>query len=150
MGDLDIDPADVVVIVGGAESAVRILPHPIRDGGRQRTVGRRRASNSLGPLDFSPGRMIHPGWYDAGSGDLVPEEEIVERYHDAVVERCGIREFVADGALEADHATELLVSVFLDRDFSFVVSSEAEARAFEHADPDHTVVRPVPDPAIGR
>jgi fatty acid synthase len=38
-----------------------------------------------------------------------------------------------------------LVSVFLDRDFRFVVSAEAEARAFEHADPDHTVVRPLPD-----
>ena len=73
------------------------------------------------------------------------ESEIVERYHDAVVERCGIREFVADGALNADHSTELLVSVFLERDFQFVVSSEAEARAFEHADPDRTVVRPVGD-----
>ena len=35
------------------------------------------------------------------------------------------------------------MSVFLERDFGFVVSSEAEARAFEHADPDRTVVRPV-------
>jgi fatty acid synthase len=75
----------------------------------------------------------------------VDESEIVERYHDAVVERCGIREFVADGALNADHSTELLVSVFLERDFQFVVSSEAEARAFEYADPDRTVVRPVGD-----
>jgi fatty acid synthase len=86
-----------------------------------------------------------PGWYDAATGDLVPEDEIVERFHDIVLERCGVREFVADGALNADHTTHLLVSVFLDRDFSFVVSSEAEARAFESADPEHTVVRPVPD-----
>jgi fatty acid synthase len=86
-----------------------------------------------------------PGWYDTTTGDLVDESEIVERYHDAVVERCGIREFVADGALNADHSTELLVSVFLERDFQFVVSSEVEARAFEHADPDRTVVRPVGD-----
>jgi fatty acid synthase len=86
-----------------------------------------------------------PGWYDTATGDLVDEAEIVERYHDAVVERCGIREFVADGALHADHSTELLVSVFLERDFGFVVSTEAEARAFEHADPDRTVVRPVGD-----
>ena len=86
-----------------------------------------------------------PGWYDTTSGDLVDEADLVERYHDAVVARCGIREFVADGSLEADHSTELLVSVFLDRDFTFVVSSEAEARAFEHADPDHTVVRPMGD-----
>ena len=73
---------------------------------------------------------------------MVDEAELVERYHDAVIERCGIREFVADGALKGDLSTELLVSVFLDRDFSFVVSSETEARAFQHADPEHTVVRP--------
>jgi len=86
-----------------------------------------------------------PGWYDSAGGDMVDEAELVERYHDAVIERCGIREFVADGALQADHSTDLLVSVFLDRDFSFMVAGEAEARAFEQADPEHTVVRPVPD-----
>ena len=86
-----------------------------------------------------------PGWYDTATGALVDESEIVENYHDAVVQRCGIREFVADGALHADHSAELLVSVFLDRDFSFVVSSEAEARAFENADPERTVVRPTGD-----
>ena len=86
-----------------------------------------------------------PGWYDTATGALVDESEIVENYHDAVVQRCGIREFVADGAMHADHSAELLVSVFLDRDFSFVVSSEAEARAFEHADPERTVVRPTGD-----
>ena len=42
----------------------------------------------------------------------------MERYHDAVVERCGIREFVDDGAIDPDHASPLLVSVFLDKDFS--------------------------------
>ena len=144
--DLDIDPADLVVIVGGAE----LGPY-----GSSRTRFEMEVDNELSAagvleLAWTTGLLTWeddptPGWYDTAGGDLVPEEEIVERYHDAVVERCGIREFVADGALEADHATELLVSVFLDRDFSFVVSSEAEARAFEHADPEHTVVRPVPD-----
>ena len=79
------------------------------------------------------------------SGDLVDEAELVERYHDAVVERFGIREFVDDGAIDPDHASPLLVQVFLDKDFSFVVSSEADARAFVEFDPEHTVVRPVPD-----
>ena len=41
-----------------------------------------------------------PGWYDSASGDLIPEAELVERYHDTVVERCGIREFVDDGAID--------------------------------------------------
>ena len=86
-----------------------------------------------------------PGWYDTESGELVDEAELVERYHDTVVERCGIREFVDDGAIDPDHASPLLVSVFLDKDFSFVVSSEADARAFAEFDPEHTVIRPVPD-----
>ena len=62
-----------------------------------------------------------------------------------MVERCGIREFVDDGAIDPDHASPLLVSVFLDKDFAFVVSSEADARAFVEFDPEHTVIRPVPD-----
>jgi len=86
-----------------------------------------------------------PGWYDTQSGDLVDEAELVERYHDTVVERCGIREFVDDGTIDADHTSPLLVSVFLDKDFTFVVSSEADARGFAEFDPEHTVVRPLPD-----
>jgi len=86
-----------------------------------------------------------PGWYDTQSGDLVDEGELVERYHDAVVDRVGIRELVDDGAIGADHAAPLLVSVFLDKDFTFVVSSEADARGFVHFDPEHTVISPVPD-----
>src|SRR6201988_3442015 len=86
-----------------------------------------------------------PGWYDTETGELVDEGELVERYHDAVVERTGIREFVDDGAIDPDHASPLLVSVFLDKDFTFVVSSEADARAFVEFDPEHTVATPVAD-----
>ena len=85
-----------------------------------------------------------PGWYDAETGELVDESELVERYHDAVVQRTGIREFVDDGAIDSDHASPLLVSVFLEKDFTFVVSSEADARAFVQFDPEHTVATPVP------
>ncbi len=144
--ELDVDPADLVVIVGGAE----LGPY-----GSSRTRFEMEVSGELSAagvleLAWTTGMVIwendpKPGWYDTATGDPVAEEEIVERYHDAVVQRCGIREFVDDGALRPDHSTDLLVSVFLDRDFRFVVSSEAEARAFEEADPDHTVVRPVPD-----
>jgi len=62
-----------------------------------------------------------------------------------VLERVGIREWVDDGAIDPDHAAPLLVSVFLDKDFSFVVSAEADARAFLQFDPEHTVIAPVPD-----
>ncbi|MFM9035257.1 MAG: fatty acid synthase subunit beta domain-containing protein [Mycobacterium sp.] len=144
--DLDVDPADLVVIVGGAE----LGPY-----GSSRTRFEMEVDNELSAagvleLAWTTGLLKweddpRPGWYDTSTGDLVPEAEIAERYHDEVVARCGIREFVEDEALAADHSTSLLVSVFLDRDFSFMVSSEAEARSFERFDPAHTVVRPAGD-----
>jgi fatty acid synthase len=144
--DLDVDPADLVVIVGGAE----LGPY-----GSSRTRFEMEVSGELSAagvleLAWTTGLVKweddpKAGWYDTATGELVPECEIVERYHDAVVERCGIREFVDDGAIDPDHASPLLVSVFLDKDFTFVVSSEADARAFVQFDPEHTVARPLPD-----
>jgi fatty acid synthase, bacteria type len=144
--DLDVDPADLVVIVGGAE----LGPY-----GSSRTRFEMEVDNELSAagvleLAWTTGLIKweddpQPGWYDAESGDLVDEAELVERYHDAVIERVGIREFVDDGAIDSEHASPLLVSVFLDKDFTFVVSSEADARGFAQFDPEHTVVRPVPD-----
>ena len=144
--DLDVDPADLVVIVGGAE----IGPY-----GSSRTRFEMEVDNELSAagvleLAWTTGLIRweddpQPGWYDTESGDLIDEAELVERYHDTVVERTGIREFVDDGAIDPDHASPLLVSVFLDKDFAFVVSSEADARGFAEFDPEHTVIRPVPD-----
>ncbi|GAB7148362.1 type I polyketide synthase [Mycobacterium riyadhense] len=144
--DLAVDPADLVVIVGGAE----LGPY-----GSSRTRFEMEVENELSAagvleLAWTTGLIRweddpQPGWYDTESGDLIDEAELVERYHDAVIERVGIREFVDDGAIDPDHASPLLVSVFLDKDFAFVVSSEADARAFAEFDPEHTVVRPVPD-----
>ena len=144
--DLDVDPADLVVIVGGAE----LGPY-----GSSRTRFEMEVDNELSAagvleLAWTTGLIRweddpQPGWYDTQSGDLVDEAELVERYHDTVVERVGIREFVDDGAIDPDHASPLLVSVFLDKDFAFVVSSEADARGFAEFDPEHTVIRPVPD-----
>lgn len=144
--DLDVDPADLVVIVGGAELG------PLgssRTRFEMEVAGELSAAGVL-ELAWTTGLIRweddpQPGWYDTATGELVDEAELVERYHDAVVERVGIREFVDDGAIDPDHASPLLVSVFLDRDFTFVVSSEADARAFVQFDPEHTVVRPVPD-----
>ncbi|MGE5698212.1 MAG: fatty acid synthase subunit beta domain-containing protein, partial [Candidatus Sericytochromatia bacterium] len=146
--DLDVDPADLVVIVGGAE----LGPY-----GSSRTRYEMEVDNELSAagvleLAWTTGLIKweddpKPGWYDTETGELVDESELVERYHDGVVERTGIREFVDDGAIGPDHAAPLLVSVFLDKDFTFVVSSEAEARAFVHFDPEHTVATAVPDSA---
>ncbi|QYL30303.1 3-oxoacyl-[acyl-carrier-protein] synthase 1 [Mycobacterium shottsii] len=144
--DLDVDPSDLVVIVGGAE----LGPY-----GSSRTRFEMEVENELSAagvleLAWTTGLVRweddpQPGWYDTGTGELVDEAELVERYHDGVVERVGIREFVDDGTIDSDHSSPLLVSVFLDKDFSFVVSSEADARAFADFDPEHTVIRPVPD-----
>jgi fatty acid synthase, bacteria type len=144
--DLDVDPADLVVIVGGAE---------LGPCGSSRTRYEMEVDNELSAagvleLAWTTGLIKWeddptPGWYDTETGELVDESELVERYHDAVVERIGIREFVDDGAIDPDHAAPLLVSVFLDRDFTFAVSSEADARAFVQFDPEHTVATPVPD-----
>lgn len=144
--DLDVDLADLVVIVGGAE----LGPYgSSRTRFEMEVAGELSAAGVL-ELAWTTGLVKweddpQPGWYDTESGDLVDESELVDRYHDAVVERCGIREFVDDGAIDPDHASPLLVSVFLDKDFSFVVSSEADARAFVEFDPEHTLARPVPD-----
>ncbi|HEU4362256.1 MAG TPA: beta-ketoacyl synthase N-terminal-like domain-containing protein, partial [Mycobacterium sp.] len=144
--DLDVDPADLVVIVGGAELG------PL---GSSRTRFEMEVSGELSAagvleLAWTTGLIRWeddptPGWYDTATGELVDEADLVERYHEAVVERVGVRQFVDDGAIDPDHASPLLVSVFLEKDFSFVVSSEADARAFVEFDPEHTVVRPVPD-----
>lgn len=144
--DLDVDPAELVVIVGGAE---------IGPLGSSRTRFEMEVSGELSAagvleLAWTTGMVRweddpQPGWYDTETGELIDEADLVERYHDAVLDRIGIREFVDDGAIDPDHASPLLVSVFLEKDFTFVVSSEADARAFVQFDPEHTVVRPVPD-----
>ncbi|GAB3015798.1 type I polyketide synthase [Mycobacterium bourgelatii] len=144
--DLDLDPADLVVIVGGAE---------LGPFGSSRTRYEMEVDNELSAagvleLAWTTGMIRweddpQPGWYDSQSGELVDESELVERYHDAVIERVGVREFVDDGSIDPQEGSPLLVSVFLDKDFSFVVSSEADARAFAEFDPEHTVIRPVPD-----
>ncbi|RFD23876.1 3-oxoacyl-ACP synthase [Mycobacterium uberis] len=144
--DLDVDPADLVVIVGGAE----IGPYgSSRTRFEMEVAGELSAAGVL-ELAWTTGLIRweddpQPGWYDVESGELIDECKLVERYHDTVVQRCGIREFVDDGTIDPDHAYPLLVSVFLDKDFVFVVSSEADARAFVEFDPEHTVIRPVPD-----
>jgi fatty acid synthase len=149
--DLAVDPADLVVIVGGAE---------IGPLGSSRTRFEMEVDNELSAagvleLAWTTGLIKweddpKPGWYDSESGELVDEADLVDRYHDVVVERVGIRQFVGDSAIDPDHSAPLLVSVFLDKDFSFVVSSEADARSFVEFDPEHTVITPVPDSADWR
>ncbi len=144
-GEVTADLADMVVIVGAAE----LGPY-----GSSRTRFEMEVSDELSAagvleLAWTTGLVTwendpKPGWYDAESGDYVPESELAERYHDTVVARCGIRRYEDDGAM-LDNTAPLMTSVFLDQDLSFTVGGEAEARAFHTADPEHTVIAPVPD-----
>lgn len=144
-GEVTADPADMVVIVGAGE----LGPY-----GSARTRFEMEVSDELSAagvleLAWTTGMVTwendpKPGWYDTASGDYVPEHELAERYHDAVVARCGVRRYEDDGAM-TDGSAPLMTSVFLDQDLSFTVGGEAEARAFHAADPEHTVITPVPD-----
>ncbi|WP_454199452.1 fatty acid synthase subunit beta domain-containing protein [Nocardia sp. Marseille-Q1738] len=144
-GEVSADPADMVVIVGAGE----LGPY-----GSARTRFEMEVSDELSAagvleLAWTTGMVTwendpKPGWYDTASGDYVPEHELAERYHDAVVARCGVRRYEDDGSM-TDGSAPLMTSVFLDQDLSFTVGGEAEARAFHAADPEHTVITPVPD-----
>ncbi|MGV9678843.1 fatty acid synthase subunit beta domain-containing protein [Nocardia sp. NPDC003482] len=137
------DLADMVVIVGAGE----LGPYGSARTRFEMEVEDRLSTAGVLELAWSTGMVTwendpKPGWYDAESGDYVDESEIAERYHDAVVERCGIRRYGDDDAM-VDNTAPLLTSVFLDKDLTFVVNSEAEARAFHAASPDSTVITPV-------
>ncbi|HEY5855964.1 MAG TPA: fatty acid synthase subunit beta domain-containing protein [Aldersonia sp.] len=143
--DLAVDPADLVVIVGAGE----LGPYGSARTRFEMEVDEELSAAGVLELAWSTGLVTwendpKAGWYDAESGDLVPEEEIAERYHDTVVERCGIRQFADDGAM-IDTTAPLMTSVFLDNDLTFVVNSEAEARAFAASAPEQTIIAPVAD-----
>ncbi|WP_407674976.1 fatty acid synthase subunit beta domain-containing protein [Nocardia puris] len=142
-GEVAADLADMVVIVGAAE----LGPY-----GSSRTRFEMEVSDELSAagvleLAWTTGLVVwenepKPGWYDAESGEYVPESELAERYHDVVVARCGVRRYEDDAAM-VDNTAPLMTSVFLDKDLTFTVGGEAEARAFHAADPEHTVITPV-------
>lgn len=83
-----------------------------------------------------------PGWYDA-DGNLVPEEDIAERYHDKVVGRSGIRPF--DEGMGNDYSqgsNEEEQDVFLDHDVEFSVATKAIADEYVKLDAERTSIRP--------
>lgn len=143
--ELDVNPSDLVVIVGAGE----LGPYGSSRTRFEMEVDEELSAAGVLELAWNTGLLTWEndpvaGWYDTESGELVPEAEIAERYHDAVVERCGIRTYVDEGAM-VDNTAPLLTSVFLDNDLTFVVGSEAEAKAFVESDPEHTVAAAVPD-----
>ncbi|MGN2641009.1 type I polyketide synthase [Nocardia takedensis] len=141
-GEVTADLADMVVIVGAGE----LGPYGSARTRFEVEVADELSAAGVLELAWTTGMVTwendpKPGWYDTESGDLVPESELAERYHDAVVARCGVRRYADDGAM-LDNTAPLMTSVFLDEDLSFTVGTEAEARAFHGSDPEHTVITP--------
>ncbi len=77
-------------------------------------------------------------WKDTETGETVEEWEIAERYRERLKERMGIRFVEEESAGFSSEALSVLTSVFLERDFTFPVLNEEEARSFVLADPEHT------------
>ena len=83
-----------------------------------------------------------PGWYDT-DGNLVPEEDIAERYHDEVVARSGIRPFEEGmGNDYKDGADAEEAEVFLDHDVTFSVPTREVAAEYVKLDEAHTTIAP--------
>lgn len=137
----DVRLEDLVVIVGSGE---------LGPWGSSRTrfeaeVGDLSAAGVL-ELAWSTGLVTYSNgsWVDRAENVEVAEEDLFDRYHDAVLERCGIRTYADDGNL-AGGSAPLLVSVYLDQDLTFTVETESEARAMVNADPEHTRIAPAGD-----
>ena len=113
--------------------------------------------HSDGTVDLSAGAVLElawnmglltwadspkPGWYDT-DGNLVPEEDIAERYHDEVVARSGIRPFEEGmGNDYKDGADEEEAEVFLDHDVTFSVPTREVAAEYVKLDEVHTTIAP--------
>lgn len=141
---VDARPEDLVVIVGAGE----LGPY-----GSSRTRFEMEVSDELSAagvleLAWSTGLVSWDeqggGWFDTATQDKVAEDELVERYEESVREAVGIRRYVDEGTM-VDNTAPLLTSVFLDKDLSFTVSSESEARALRDADPERTVISATAD-----
>lgn len=122
--------------------------------------GRTRAEAELGihsdgTVDLSAGAILElawgmglltwmdsptPGWYDA-DGQLVPEEDIAQRYHDQVIARCGVRPFSDGmGSDYRDGTDQEETEVYLDHDVSFAVPSFEIAQEYVRMDEAHTAI----------
>ncbi|MEH3033299.1 MAG: acyltransferase domain-containing protein [Aeromicrobium erythreum] len=143
-GDVPSAPEDLVVVVGAGE----LGPYGSARTRFEVEVADELSAAGVLELAWSTGLVAWDdaahGWYDVASGDAVDEADVHARYHDAVMERCGIRRYADDGSMR-DNSAPLLTSVFLDEDLTFTVGSEAEARAMAAADPERTLVRPSGD-----
>ncbi|MBN9643853.1 DUF1729 domain-containing protein [Corynebacterium sp. CCM 8862] len=145
IGDVTADLSDMVVICGVGEvsswgsgrTRTQAEYGMGRDGSVELTAaGVMELAWMMGLISFSDDS--NPGWYDT-DGNRVAEEDVYDRFRDEVIARCGIRSFVDDFTL-VDKGSIDVATVFLDRDITFTVANEDEARDYEAADPATTTV----------
>ncbi|WP_293787923.1 beta-ketoacyl synthase N-terminal-like domain-containing protein, partial [uncultured Aeromicrobium sp.] len=143
-GDVTTSLDDMVVIVGAGE----LGPYGSSRTRFEAEVSDRLSAAGVLELAWTTGLVqwdaANRGWYDTASGEPVAEEDLADRYEDAVRERVGIRRYGDDGSM-VDNAAPLLTSVYLEEDLTFTVSGEAEARAMREADPERTVIAQTAD-----
>ena len=122
--------------------------------------GRTRAEAELGihsdgEVDLSAGAVLElawnmglltwadspkPGWYDT-DGNLVPEADIAERYHDEVVAKSGVRPFETGMGSDYRNGTdEEEAEVYLDHDVTFAVPTRELANEYVAMDAEHTSI----------
>ena len=145
-GEVDASLEDMVVVISTGEVSTWGSGRTRREAELGMSGGDDVELTAAGVLELAWGMGLltwhdspRAGWYDT-DGELVEESDIVERYRDEVVARCGIREFVDDGVIAPDAEED--VAVYLDRDITLSVADEATARTLEAADPEHTLVAP--------
>ena len=150
-GEVSADLDDLVVIISTGEVSTWGSGRTRREAELGMSGGEDVDLTAAGVLELAWGMGLltwqdspKAGWYDT-DGEMVEESDILERYRDEVVARCGIREFVDDGVIAPIADEE--VTVYLDRDITLSVPDEATARTIEASDPEHTLV--VPDAETG-
>ena len=150
-GEVSADLDDLVVIISTGEVSTWGSGRTRREAELGMSGGEDVDLTAAGVLELAWGMGLltwqdspKAGWYDT-DGELVEESDVLDRYRDEVVARCGIREFVDDGVIAPVADEE--VTVYLDRDITLSVPDEATARTIEASDPEHTLV--VPDAETG-
>ncbi|MSP92865.1 MAG: DUF1729 domain-containing protein, partial [Myxococcales bacterium] len=85
------------------------------------------------------------GWLDTATGEPVADADLATRYETDIRRRTGLRRVDPKTAGFDPAALQTWVSTFLDRDVTFTVGAEADARACQAADPQWTRIEPASD-----
>lgn len=129
---------DLIVIIGAGE---------LGPCGTARTRFELEVSEELSPaaileLAWTTGLIRYEDsgrggtWMDLETGEEVHESDIASTYRDAVRERVGIRFVDPEGAGFDPRSLDVMTPVFLEKDMTFPVSSEEEARLFVESEPE--------------